>query len=59
MSLKLSENNRWIGGVCGGIGQELNVDPIIPRILFLIAFFGFGTGIIIYLILWLIMALNK
>lgn len=46
--------SRILGGVCGGLGAYFNVDPLWVRILFLIAFFGFGSGLIIYLILWII-----
>jgi hypothetical protein len=31
-----------------------NMDPLITRIIFLIAFFGFGVGLLIYLILWIV-----
>jgi len=36
-----SRSNRWIAGVCGGIGEYLNIDPIIIRIL-AIVIPGFG-----------------
>ena len=36
-----SRTNRWIAGVCGGIGEYLNIDPIIIRIL-AIVIPGFG-----------------
>jgi len=36
-----SRSNRWIAGVCGGIGEYLNIDPIIIRILAIIIP-GFG-----------------
>jgi phage shock protein C len=45
--------SKVLGGVCGGLGAYLNVDPIIFRIIFaLLAVGGFGTGILIYFILW-------
>lgn len=44
--------NKYVGGVCAGIAAFLNIDPIIVRVLFLVAFFGFGTGFLVYLILW-------
>jgi phage shock protein C len=45
---------KVLGGVCGGLGAYLNVDPIIFRIIFaLLAVGGFGTGILIYFILWM------
>jgi len=48
-------DNRLIGGVCSGIGAYFHMDPLILRILFLIAFFGFGVGIIVYIILWIVL----
>ena len=36
-----SRSNRWIAGVCGGIGEYLNIDPIVIRILAVIIP-GFG-----------------
>jgi len=46
-------DNRVIGGVCAGMGAYWNIDPIILRILFIIAFFCCG-GLLIYIILWIV-----
>ncbi len=48
-------DNRFLGGVCGGMGAYFNVDPVIFRIIFIIIFFGMGSGLIIYIILWIAM----
>ncbi|MBI2022287.1 PspC domain-containing protein [Candidatus Daviesbacteria bacterium] len=49
-----SETNRIIAGVCGGLGEYFNIDPTIIRIIFvLMTVFG-GSGILIYIILWLV-----
>ncbi|MDR2571529.1 MAG: PspC domain-containing protein [Oscillospiraceae bacterium] len=42
-----SHNNRWIAGVCGGIGEYFNIDPTVIRILAIIIP---GFGWIAYLI---------
>ena len=47
-------DNRVLGGVCGGLGAYMGIDPIIIRIIFIVIFFGFGAGLLIYLILWII-----
>lgn len=47
-------DNRVLGGVCGGLGSYFNIDPVLFRLLFVVIFLVFGTGLIIYLILWLI-----
>jgi phage shock protein PspC (stress-responsive transcriptional regulator) len=41
-----------LGGVCGGIGAYLNIDPVLFRILFVL-FSTFGVGAFIYIILWI------
>jgi len=42
-----SRSNRWIAGVCGGIGEYFNIDPTIIRILAIIIP---GFGWVAYLI---------
>ncbi|NLR64975.1 PspC domain-containing protein [Chitinophaga varians] len=45
--------NKVLSGVCGGLGAYFNVDPVIFRIIFvLLAVGGFGTGVLVYFILW-------
>lgn len=46
-------DSRVLGGVCGGLGAYFNTDPILFRIIFILIFFGMGSGLIIYLILWI------
>ena len=48
-------DNRILGGVCSGMSAYWRIDPIILRILFVIAFLGLGTGLIIYIILWIVL----
>ena len=48
-------DNRILGGICSGMSAYWRIDPIILRILFVIAFLGFGTGLIIYIILWIVL----
>ena len=50
-----SKHNKIIGGVCGGLGEYFNIDPNIIRLIFvLLTVFG-GSGVIIYLVLWIIL----
>lgn len=54
--LRKSRTNKMIAGVCGGIGEYLNWDPTIVRIIFLILVLSsFGTMVLFYFILALIM----
>ena len=46
-------DNRILGGVCGGLGAYFNTDPLLFRLLFVILFFGAGSGLLIYIILWI------
>lgn len=49
-------SDKFIGGVCSGVANYLNVDPAIVRILFaIITFGGFGLGVLIYILLWIIL----
>ncbi|QJB40930.1 PspC domain-containing protein [Chitinophaga oryzae] len=46
-------DNKVLSGVCGGLGAYFNVDPVIFRVIFvLLAIGGFGTGVLVYFILW-------
>ena len=53
--LKRDSRNKILGGVCGGLGNFFNIDPIIARAGFLVSFFVFGSGFLLYIILWVIM----
>ncbi|HNS38713.1 MAG TPA: PspC domain-containing protein [Promineifilum sp.] len=53
------EEGRMIAGVCTGLGRYFGVDPTIIRILFLLLFLFAGGGVLLYLILWAIMPLDK
>ena len=45
-----SKEDRMIAGVCGGIGEYLDIDPTVVRILWIVsAVFG-GFGILVYLL---------
>lgn len=51
MQKKLVRKDKKIFGVCGGLGDYFDIDPTIIRVLFLIAMLGFGSGLLLYLIL--------
>jgi phage shock protein C len=56
MSKKLyrSETDKMIGGVCGGIAESLNFDSTIVRIIFVLIVLSGGTGLFLYIILWIV-----
>jgi len=47
-------DNRYLGGVCGGIAAYFSIDPIIVRILFAVFTVVFAVGLLAYLILWIV-----
>jgi len=49
-----SKHDKIIGGVCGGLGEYLNIDPVIIRIVWLVLFFAGGVGLIAYIVAWII-----
>jgi phage shock protein PspC (stress-responsive transcriptional regulator) len=51
--LRLSRSDRKIAGVCGGLGEWLDVDPVFFRVAFLLFAFACGLGIAVYVVLWL------
>lgn len=53
-----SRSERWLAGVCGGIGNYLNLDATVIRVLFVIAGMVLGGGLLVYIILWLIIPLE-
>ena len=53
-TLYRSKSNRMIAGVCAGLGDYLNIDPTIIRLLFVLGFFTFNGAM---LLVCLIMAI--
>ena len=53
-----SKKNRVVGGVCGGIGEYFDIDPTLIRLLAILAFFFGGSGLIAYIIGWIIIPRN-
>lgn len=49
-----SKTDRMVGGVCGGLGKYLGIDPVIVRLFFVVLAFANGVGVLIYLVLWVI-----
>lgn len=45
-----SRTNRVLFGVCGGIGEYFNLDPVIIRLIMVLLACGAGSGILAYII---------
>ena len=49
----LSDTDKKIAGVCGGIGEYFNIDSLLVRVAFVLFMFSFGGGLLAYIVLWL------
>ena len=52
--LYLSSSERKIGGVCGGLGERFEIDPVLFRVAFVLLALVCGLGILLYIVLWLL-----
>ena len=52
--LVLSDSDRKMMGVCGGLGEWLEIDPILVRVAFILLALMGGLGILVYIVLWLL-----
>jgi phage shock protein C len=50
-----SRNDRKLAGVCGGIAEYYGWDPTLVRVAWIVLTLLGGSGILIYLIMWLVM----
>jgi phage shock protein PspC (stress-responsive transcriptional regulator) len=48
-----SNDDRWIGGVCGGLGELSGIPSWSWRILFVLTAFLHGLGLLMYVLLWI------
>jgi phage shock protein PspC (stress-responsive transcriptional regulator) len=48
-------NDKILGGVCAGLANYLRLDPAIVRIVFALMTLGWGSGVLLYIILWIVL----
>jgi phage shock protein C len=53
-----SRTDRKISGVCGGLAQYFGIDPVIPRIVWVVLILCAGFGLLAYLIAWIVIPLE-
>ncbi|WP_329484375.1 PspC domain-containing protein [Kribbella sp. NBC_01484] len=53
-SWQRSRSDRWVAGVCGGIGRALNIDPVLVRVVMAVLIIS-GPGVIFYIAAWVLM----
>lgn len=52
---RLVKADAKIFGVCGGLAKYFDIDPTIVRVIFLFALIAYGSGLLLYLVLALVM----
>ncbi len=54
--LARSRDDRWLGGVCGGIAAYAGIDPTLVRLIVVVGtILGFGSLFVAYLVAWVLM----
>lgn len=54
-----SQENKWIAGVCGGLGEKWGIKPLWIRLAFIaLTFFAIFPSVVMYSILWLVLPLG-
>jgi phage shock protein C len=51
--LRLSDSDKWIAGVCGGIAAVTGVEAWIWRLIFVLGLLAGGFTAFLYVILWI------
>lgn len=57
--LMRDENDKILGGVCSGMAAYWGIDPVIVRIVTFLLIWAWGTGIILYIILWIVLPSSR
>jgi phage shock protein C len=52
--------DRVLGGVCGGLAEYFDFDPVLVRVAYaFLTFFTAFSGVLLYLVLWIVMPDSK
>jgi phage shock protein PspC (stress-responsive transcriptional regulator) len=57
-NLRRSRDDRWLGGVCGGIGRSTGIAAWLWRLLFTALVLCAGAGVLVYLLMWIFVPLE-
>ncbi|MFA6743531.1 MAG: PspC domain-containing protein, partial [Candidatus Neomarinimicrobiota bacterium] len=49
-----SDQQKIVAGVCGGIAEYFEIDPVLIRLIWIVLIVFGGTGILAYLIAWIV-----
>ncbi len=55
--LMRSSTDKKIGGVCGGLADYFDLDPTVIRLVWLLLVLFAGTGLVVYIVLWIVLPL--
>ena len=58
-SLRRSTSDRWIGGICGGLGEMTSMPSWSWRILFILGLLLHGIGLVVYVLMWIFVPLQS
>ena len=50
----LSQTDKKVGGVCGGLADYFGIDSLIVRLAFVALILGWGSGLLLYILLWIL-----
>jgi phage shock protein C len=50
--LRRVKDDRWVGGVCGGLSRLTDVESWVWRLAFTLLFLLWGSGLLFYILLW-------
>lgn len=53
--LMRSSTDKKLGGVCAGLADYLDLDATLVRVLWVLAVFCGGTGLLLYVVLWIVL----
>lgn len=56
--LHRSVANRRIAGICGGLAEYLNIDPLVVRLIWFLSIFINGIGLFAYIVAWIVIPEN-
>lgn len=54
-----SATNKVIAGVCGGLGDYFNIDPVVLRVVWALSVLALGVGLLLYIVCWILIPMGK
>jgi len=53
-----SRVDKMLAGVCAGVAQYFDLDPVLVRVLWVVCVLMAGSGVLLYVILWIVMPIE-